>query len=78
MTKTFTQDDLVRFIYQDTTEEENTELKSALVCDTELMDCYKKLLEIKQDLDGAFIEPPKTVIDTVLSYSKSLNLHPIK
>ena len=78
MTKTFTQDDLVRFIYRDTTDEENAELQNALVCDAELLDCYKRLLEVKIDLDQGMIDPPKRVVDAALSYSRSLNLHPIK
>ena len=78
MTKTFTQDDLVRFIYRDTTDEENAQLQNALVCDAELLDCYKRLLEVKIDLDQGMIDPPKRVVDAALSYSRSLNLHPIK
>lgn len=78
MTKTFTQDDLVRFIYEDCTDEENIQLENALVCDAGLLDCYKRLLEIKKDLDQGVIDPPKRVVDAALSYSRSLNLHTIK
>ena len=78
MTKTFTQDDLIRFIYEDTTEEENIQLENALVCDAGLLDCYNRLLEIKKDLDQGVINPPTRVVDAVLSYSRSLNLHTIK
>ena len=78
MTKTFTQGDLVRFIYRDTTDEENAQLQNALVCDAELLDRYKRLLEVKIDLDQGMIDPPKRVVDAALSYSRSLNLHPIK
>ena len=78
MTKTFTQDDLVRFIYEDTTEEENIQLHNALVCDAELLDSYKRLLEIKNDLDQGFVDPPQRVVDAALNYSRSLNLHTIK
>ena len=78
MTKTFTQDDLVRFIYEDTTKEERIQLQNALVCDAELLECYKRLLEIKNDLDQGLVSPPKSVIDAAFSYSRSLNLHTIK
>ena len=78
MTKTFTQDDLVRFIYEDTTKEENIQLQNALVCDAELLDRYKRLLEIKKDLDRGFVNPPQRVVDAALNYSRSLNLHTIK
>ena len=78
MAKTFTQDDLVRFIYRGTTDEENAQLQNALVCDAELLDRYKRLLEVKIDLDQGMIDPPKRVVDAALSYSRSLNLHPIK
>lgn len=78
MTKTFTHDDLIRFLYRDTTKQENFQLQNALVCDAELLDRYKRLLEIKEDLDQGMIDPPQRVVDAALSYSRSLDLHTIK
>ncbi len=78
MTKTFTQDDLVRFIYKDITDEESNQLQNALVCDAELLERYKQLLDIKNDLDQGTVDPPKRIVDNALNYSRSLNLHTIK
>ena len=43
MIKTFTQDDLVRYIYQETTTEESIEIETALIFDETLSDSYNEL-----------------------------------
>ena len=77
MTKTFTQDDIIRFIYDETDQQEKREIENALLCDGDLLDAYRKYLEIKKKLDQDLSVPPQRVIDNILNYSKSYNLHPI-
>ena len=77
MTKTFTQDDIIRFIYDETDQQEKREIESALLCDGDLLDTYRKYLEIKKQLDLDLSVPPQRVIDNILNYSKSYYLHPI-
>lgn len=74
MTKTFTQDDLIRYIYGETYGKEKKELEKALVCDAELQEAYKELAAIKNQLDYSMKEPSERVVDNILNYSKSLNL----
>ena len=71
MIKTFTQDDLIRFLYQETTEEENLELKRALKHDSELALQFNELKATIKNLDDTLIEPSQKVIDNILNYSKS-------
>jgi hypothetical protein len=71
MIKTFTQDDLIRFLYRETTEEENLELTRALKQDAELALQFNELQSLIQKLDDTLVEPSKKVIDSILNYSKS-------
>ena len=77
MTKTFTQDDIVRFIYDETDLQETREIESALLCDGELLDTYHRFLEVKNRLDQTLSTPPARAIEKILDYSKSFNVHPI-
>ena len=72
MIKTFTQDDLIRFLYHETSEEENLELKRALKQDAELELQFKELEAIIKKLDETMAEPSAASIDAILNYSKSL------
>ena len=51
MTKTFTQNDLIRYIYDETSNAESTEIQQALLCDGSLQEEYKSLSGVKSLLD---------------------------
>ncbi|RLD25200.1 MAG: hypothetical protein DRI71_00255 [Bacteroidetes bacterium] len=51
MTKTFTQNDLIRYIYNETSHEESSEIQQALLCDGSLQEEYKSLSGVKSMLD---------------------------
>ncbi len=74
MIKTFTQDDLVRYIYQETTKEENIEIEQAMLFDEALADDYAELSGIVSSLNGIQKEPSQSTIDSILNYSKSFPL----
>lgn len=75
MIKTFTHHDLIRFIYNDLTNEEHRNVELALLCDNELMEDFKKLKSTVKALDELTLEPSKSTIEAILDYSKSTNLH---
>lgn len=78
MTKTFTHDDLIRYVYNETTIEENHEIKEAIACDAVLMEQYSELQKLKAQLDGSMTAPSEKTINSILEYSKAFNLHPVK
>ena len=78
MIKTFTRTDLIRFVYKETSKEEEKEIKKALLVDDELMEEFKNLRKIVKDIDGIECEPSNETIKKILSYSKALNLHSVK
>ncbi|UII28436.1 hypothetical protein LVD15_08395 [Fulvivirga maritima] len=78
MIKTFTQDDVIRFIYNETTTAERDEIKQAMLCDAELEEQYKELLAITNFLDNSVSTPSDTLVSNIINYSKSLDLQPKK
>ena len=51
MTKTFTYDDVVRYLYAETTENENDLIVEALALDDDLMNFYIDSLEIQNQMN---------------------------
>ena len=77
MIKTFTQNELIRYIYQETTKEENTEIETALIFDDSLSN---DLIELKQTvlaLDDVEKSPSKFCIEKILDYSKTYEEHAV-
>ncbi len=70
MIKTFTQDDLIRFLYNECPEVEKREIKKALLCDTELLEAYKKLNALKLQIENARIEPSDKTVQNILDYAR--------
>ena len=78
MIKTFTRIDLIRFLYKETSKEEDKKIRKALLVDDELMDEFKSLKKLIRKIEGLQVEPSAESIQKILSYSKTLNLHSVK
>ena len=72
MTKVFTQNDLIRYLYRETTEKEEKEIRKALLCDSQLQVMYNDLCFLKNEMDKGKLEPSSSTVLNILSYSKSL------
>lgn len=77
MIKTFTQDDLVRYIYKETTPEESSEIEIAMLFDEQLAEAYTDLFSVVNDLEASMKSPSDKTIDAIISYSKSYHLHSV-
>ena len=75
MIKTFTQNDLIRFLYHETSEEETKEINKALLCDSLLQSQYKELNVSKRALDASNLQPSSDVVLNILSYSRGMQEH---
>lgn len=51
MTRTFTQNDLIRYIYDETSQEESIEIQQAVLCDGRLNEELNRLAGTKAMLD---------------------------
>jgi len=69
MTKTFTYDDVVRYIYSETTDDENERILEALALDDDLMSFYLDSLEIGRQMNRICLQPSVNTVETILSYS---------
>lgn len=74
MTKTFTQNDLIRFIYHETSEEETQEINRVLSFDKELQLHYRELLFVKNGMDKAQLEPSEIAVANILQYAHGLEV----
>lgn len=77
MIKTFTQNDLVRYIYKETTPEESSEIEIAILFDEQLAVAYADLFSVVNGLEDALKAPSEKTVDAILSYSKSYHLHSV-
>ncbi len=75
MTKTFTPNELIRYYYQEISEEERKKVEKALIVDAELQEQYKELSKVIKKLDNLYREPSDKTIKSILDYSKTFNLH---
>jgi anti-sigma factor RsiW len=72
MTKTFTKNDLVRFLYEELNEDERLEMKESLCADMELRTKLDELEEAKSALETLTIKAPSDVVSRILYASKNL------
>ena len=72
MIKTFTQTDLIRYLYRETTEEEKNEIDRALARDGKLKALYNEVCAAMKDLDAATLQPSESTVMNILSYSRTL------
>lgn len=75
MTKTFTQIDAIRYVYGEFNRTEEKEFEKTLMQDEALRNEVNELLYLQEKLDKATLTPSQKVIDNILSYAKSFNLH---
>ena len=69
MTKTFTQDDVIRYVYEETSEEENLLIEEALMVEQTLMGFFLDTLELRALMDKIERAPRPSTLNSILSYS---------
>lgn len=75
MITVFTQNDLIRYLYHETSEEETKEINKALLCDNDLQAQYKELNASKIALDSAHLQPAASTVQNILEYARSFQEH---
>ena len=71
MIKTFTQDDVIRYVYHETSESETLEIEQTLLCDVKLQEVYKEITGVINQLDEKMKTPSQLAINNILRYAKS-------
>lgn len=76
MIKTFTNDDIIRYVYEETTGEENALIEDALMSEPTLMTFYLDALELKCLMNKIERHPSERAVQNILDYSRSLVASP--
>ena len=71
MIKTFTYDDVIRYVYEETSTEENLFIEDAMMSDPELMTQFLDTLELRSLMDKIERQPRQITLDSIFSYSRS-------
>lgn len=71
MIQTFTQHDVIRYVYQETTEVEDLLIQDGFVHDSEMLEFYLDMLDVKAGLDKSYRQPSEHSIDNILAYSRN-------
>lgn len=74
MTETITNEDLVRFIFDETDDQEKELIKNAIQQSVRLKEEFEMLFEAKRSLDNANAKPSDSVVENILEYSKNKNM----
>lgn len=77
MIKSFTPNDLIRYIYQEMPEVEQELLMQALHSDESLMQEYLELLSAIEQLDQIPLNPSEKVVKAIKSKAKSTGLEKV-
>ncbi|MBK6976287.1 MAG: hypothetical protein IPH28_03540 [Cytophagaceae bacterium] len=70
-TCTSTQNEILRYIYGETSSSENVFIEQSLLNDNELLDYYLDSLELKEDMDKISLSPKENTIQNIMNFSKS-------
>jgi hypothetical protein len=71
MTKTFTQNDVLRYVYDEVSHEEKKEIECALLFDESLSEFYSDIADLKRAINKTTKHPSNRVIQNILNYSQS-------
>ena len=74
MIKTFTPDDLLRYLYEDTSVEETQEIEKALQNDASLQEEFELLQSDLGLLNELSFEPSEKCINHIMDYARAMNL----
>ena len=78
MIKTFTQNDVVRFVYDEMSFEESKLFIDTMHINSELKDEYIEQLQTKLNLQSILVNPPSNAVENILQYSSSQRKSPEK
>lgn len=71
MTKSFTQNDLIRYIYQEMTAAESDQFVQTLHINPQIMQEYLEVLETVEQLDSLMMEPSERISTEIKNMAQS-------
>lgn len=70
-----TMEELVKYLYNESSQKQAVKIKSAVQTDCKLRDCYEKLLSTKNDLSELSFSPRQQSVNKILEYASKRNIH---
>ena len=77
MTKIITQDDVLRYIYKETSNEETVAIEKQLLVNASLVDFYNQTKETIRRINELQLEPSINFLNNIVDYSGSLKFESI-
>ncbi len=77
MTKTITEDDVLRYLYKETSHEENLAIEKQLIVNSSLMDFYNQTKDTISKVSELQLEPSFNFQNRIMAYSGSLKFESI-
>ncbi len=77
MTKTITRDDVLKYIYKETSKEDTIDIEKQLAMNSSLMDFYNQSIETIKRIQALQLEPSDNFNEKILDYSGSLKFEHI-
>ncbi len=74
MTKTFTENDLIRFLYNELAKEDRETIERAMLTDQKLQEQVNNLRKLMDDMNDIRIAPSKKTIRKILEFSKGYEI----
>lgn len=73
MTQTFTstQNEIIRYVYNETSPSENLLIEEWISTDTESLDFYLDCLQLKEEMDQIILVPKDITLERIFNYSKN-------
>jgi hypothetical protein len=75
MIQTFTHDDIIRYVYEETTADENQQIEEALVEDPDLLMFYLDIADLKEGLDKVQLQPSERTVERILAFSSNFSVN---
>ena len=74
----FTPEDLVQYLYKETSQEKSTAIKAALETDWSLSEMYKVIVSAQKRLEAFELSPREEAVNRILRYAEktTAELHP--
>lgn len=74
MTKTITPNDIIRYLYKETSNEENVAIEVQKICDAEVDECIDDFQYIQTTMNKIHYQPSSKSLKNILEYSKNKQL----
>ncbi len=73
MTQTFTstQNDVIRYVYNETSPSENLLIEESILHDSDLLSFYLNCIDLKEGLSKIKLSPSETSVSKILEFSKN-------